>query len=300
MLQNIWGLPIVCYLFFGGLAGGLGFCASLTVIETGALVGKSVKRIAWTALCCIALGVLFLFFDLGNPIRVIGPRILFYPDSWISRGVWIIVAFAIALFVFILFISRRSSRLFMRLFRGYLGKRDILILIFAWILLVCSCALALYTGFLLGGSLGVPFWQSPFLPLLFLASSLGAGLALSMLVIWLNDKAHAAGVLRNLSIWSTVVMLVELALLVLLVTSSWLSSDSSVHQSAALLIIGDNSLAFWAIVIACGYVLPLAITVISAHTRYRGTVARLGFCECVLVGMFALRWCVVFSGVLVG
>lgn len=301
MLQSVWGLPIVCYLFLGGLAGGLGSCSALAVICAGASAGRSVRLCAWLSFACVAVGTCFLLLDLGKPLRAMGPAIFMHADSWISRGVWIISAFAVVALVFLLLVSRMSSSILARIFVGYRRVRDALIAGVAWALLVCGCLLGLYTGFLLGGSVGVPFWQSPLLPPLFLASSLGAGMAVFGMSLALVERGLPGRLKRFFANASLAVTIAEGACLLFLVGLSWGSSDPAVHGAAETLLFGRNATVFWFCSVVPGYALALPLGLLSRRERLRAvaSVLQTAECLCVLMGMFALRWCIVFSGLLV-
>lgn len=301
MVQSVWGLPIVCYLFLGGLAGGLGSLTGLSVICSGAAAGRTVKCCGWISLACVMVGACFLLFDLGSPIRALWPAILLHPDSWISRGVWIIASYVATLLALLMLISRTSSMILARLCKGYRTVRDNLILVFSWLLVICGCLLGLYTGFLLGGSVGVPFWQSPFLPLLFLMSSLGMGYVTFRMCAAHIECGEERRLTRIVSWAGSVILLAECVTLVLFVDLAWLSADPAVHGSADMLLQGSNAPIFWWLSMLPVYVLAPLSKFLSTRRFLYAYAPTLTVVECIfaLSGTFALRWCIVFSGMLV-
>ncbi len=146
-----------------------------------------------------------------------------------------------------------------------------------------------YTGVLLGSFATAPFWRTPLLPALFLASSLSCGIAgtvCSAVVfrVWEAFEGELGSLLRA----SRAVVVLEAALL-----ASFVAWAAKWYPAYGLrLVSGDLAQVFWAGLVGTGLVLPLALNLLRGRLPglriHPGAVALL-----VLLGGFLLRRCVV-------
>ena len=169
---------VVCYLFLGGTgAGALLVLCALGLLSTRAAALTRGGRLRATsayrrllvpgfasAFALLAVGAVCLAVDLGN---FDGALLLFVRPraTHLTVGAW---ALAAGLLLSALSCAAWSSACGWRLAvvraLGVLGAVDALV------------AMA-YTGLLLGGVGAVPLWASPWLPALFVVSSLSCGVA---------------------------------------------------------------------------------------------------------------------------
>lgn len=294
---------VVAYLFFGGAGAGACFVASLLAlrsprgavrnVEFAPYYGRFYVATYSCAAACLLVGAVCLSFDLGRfdalVVLLFSPRI-----SYIAVGSFAVLAcFALSLALVLAWLRIG--------WRGASDRR--LRAVFATqvaALLTSFCVMA-YTGLLLQSIGSVPLWNSPLVPVLFVASSASCGFALAVL------SAHVANVARpfdrTLSIIAkcdAALITVEVACLVALTVSA-LHVDAASQTQATLLasaenlVLGDFAPAFWLGLIAVGLVAPLLFDILWAKSSHSPRFA-LATCACVLVGGIVLRVCLVGAG----
>lgn len=294
---------VVAYLFFGGAGAGACFVASLLAlrsprgavrnVEFAPYYGRFYVATYSCAAACLLVGAVCLSFDLGRfdalVVLLFSPRI-----SYIAVGSFAVLAcFALSLALVLAWLRIG--------WRGVSDRR--LCAVFATqvaALLTSFCVMA-YTGLLLQSIGSVPLWNSPLVPVLFVASSASCGFALAVL------SAHVANVARPfdraLSIIAkcdAALITVEVACLVALTVSA-LHVDAASQTQATLLasaenlVLGDFAPAFWLGLIAVGLVAPLLFDILWAKSGHSPRFA-LATCACVLVGGIVLRVCLVGAG----
>ena len=172
MAELSWGILLVAYLFVGGMAGG-----SYIVAALADLLGKGKYRVlsksgVYVSLLSIIAGLALLILDLGrfevDPLTPLNAYVNF-PTSIMSVGTWIVTAFTI--------VSLLTSILWF--FQG----SDIIRKLLEVAGIVLGGSTAAYTGLLLAFSKGRFFWNTPYLPWLFIISGSLTGLAVSLFVI---------------------------------------------------------------------------------------------------------------------
>lgn len=293
----------MAYLFFGGAGAGACFVASLLSlrsprgavrnVEFAPYYGRFYVATYSCAAACLLVGAVCLSFDLGRfdalVVLLFSPRI-----SYIAVGSFAVLAcFALSLALVLAWLRIG--------WRGASDRR--LCAVFATqvaALLTSFCVMA-YTGLLLQSIGSVPLWNSPLVPVLFVASSASCGFALAVL------SAHVANVARPfdraLSIIAkcdAALITVEVACLVALTVSA-LHVDAASQTQATLLasaenlVLGDFAPAFWLGLIAVGLVAPLLFDILWAKSGHSPRFA-LATCACVLVGGIVLRVCLVGAG----
>lgn len=164
-------VPMALYLFLAGAGAGLSlwaFCLDCALLrksseELGAkLTVASSLSLGFVA---VGLGALLLWAELGRSDRVLG--LFFYPQpNVMSFGFFALLAFLV-------------SSAFQLALRVVFNLRVPVWVVAAvrWFCALSATAVVLYTGFLLRSWVGVEFWGSLFLPLLFAVSGLSSGLA---------------------------------------------------------------------------------------------------------------------------
>ena len=172
MSELTWGPILAGYLFLGGLAGGAYMVGALTDLfkkEKYAVLSKSGILASFVS---IVLGLVLLVFDLKRfevaPLVILNAYRRF-PGSIMAVGTWIITGFTLVSLVTVVL--------------WYLDGHELARKIVEVIGVILGLATAAYTGILLSFARGVPFWNSGFLPWLFVLSGLLTGLAISILLI---------------------------------------------------------------------------------------------------------------------
>ena len=299
---------VVCYLFLGGTGAGL--CLVLSVL--GLLVPRSClstppgvhlhpsaayRKLLGSGLVAafvlLALGIVCLVADLGNAERMI--LLLVHPTaSYLAVGSWALaacLALAAALGLAWLGVGVWNVAL-VRVVHVVAGLASLVVMV--------------YTGLLLQSLGAVPLWATPWLPALFVLSSLSCGMALVLAAAQLTGAASAfATVLGRLAAVDAAVVVLEALVLAAFVGTALagIGGDFLVDRtaealaaSAEALVAGEAAWLFWGGFVLAGLAVPFALDVALARLRRPRPALALVAAACVLAGGLAMRYCVVEAG----
>lgn len=281
-----WGILIPLYLILIGISSGCMIVAAGSAMMRKASGGNTFRILVAAAAACIILAPVALVFDLAQPARflyVISPA-NFNPRSAMSWGSLILVLHAVltlAAFVLLFFGKRAENqggdaRLSFPLPRPLLGM-----------CLVSGILLALYPGFELGVARENPLLSSDLLPLVFLASSVLAGLAIAWVAeATTTSRVEASGAGPN---WTAGVVVSATAVLALLV--AWSLSSLVANEPDAVLAAWSYS-PFSIVAVGLGLVVPLILAAVDG--RVKGSVPAVVANAMALIGCFAIRFAIVF------
>ena len=160
---------------------------------------------------------------------------------------------------------------------------------------ILAVATAGYTGVLIAVVNGVPFWNTPVMPVLFMASAMSTGLAVAMIGAAIIDISTIR-TLSNFALGHVIFLAVEAVVLMLFVFMS-LTRSVEAAASANILISGVLSPYFWALVVMVGILVPFVLSIVE-YLEY-GEMPKylvVGADLCVLVGGMSLRALIIFSG----
>jgi formate-dependent nitrite reductase membrane component NrfD len=319
MREPVWEYLIVNYLFLGGLSAGLYFTSALAawIQEDGRSAYPRIAR--WGALLApwpVGLGSALLVLDLGQPFRFWKIFFHFRWRSPMSIGSWLLVAFSVLSLAYLwawleqperqALVARIPGKLMARVparLRGWLAadasawRRGLAMAGFP-----LAVGVGIYTGVLLGAVQARPFWNTNLVAQLFLFSALSSGAA-ALVVARLLDKTpvelHEMRFLYSLDI---TLILLELFIVVPYLVHGSLST-LAVKQALGLVLGGPYTVAFWALFLGAGLLLPLAIELWefrpvilgrgAFHISPRWAAAAGGL---VLLGGYTLRYVFVFAG----
>lgn len=191
-----WHASYAVYFFVIGILAGLSFI-SYGSWRTPALRPLREKA-AYASFVLLALGGMLLIADLSQPLRflnILNPTYLNFtsPLAW---GALNIVAFSIASVLYILALRKGDEK-----------NGPLLALITA----LLALGLPIYTGFDLAVHQSRPVWNTPIMPVLFVAMAIASGSAAGVLMA--SGNADAQKVLREYMLWSAgavAVMLVSI------------------------------------------------------------------------------------------
>lgn len=219
---------------------------------------------------------------LGHPMRA-WRMLARVETSWVSRGMAGVVLFTVTAGLYLL----------PDLAPTHLWEQDSG---FGTVLMTLSMAAALwvatYKGFVFAAARGIPFWNSPLMPPLFIAYALRGGLAVLLLVAAAGGRFPALHSVEAVKLW-TVVSSAALVLFYI-----WVMSDAGVtaRQSVAEIIHGRASGAFYLGVVALGIVVPLAGGVVGFFTELPlSAVALIGASS--LIGDFSVTYVIAKAGI---
>ena len=241
-----------------------------------------VLRGGWV-ICAVtlALGILFLFMDLGRPDRVFA--LLTHPNlSAITVGAYALITALVCAFAFCL-LALNDEYL--------LRPRGIYAL--AAVGVVAGATVILYTGILLMEAPSVLIWMTPLVPALFALSSLSGGIACVMLAAaFANTRQVFSRVLIRLGDADTALIVAEL--LTLAAWLAWAFFAPGPDVSAKALVTGEFAPMFWLGLGGVGLVLPIILEQFLNYGNHK--TQTLMIAALVLVGGVLLRVCVVGAG----
>jgi formate-dependent nitrite reductase membrane component NrfD len=260
------GLLVVVAHFFSGVGAGAWLFSVALGFDAGLVI--SIAIVAGLA------GPAHLAF-LGRPQRFW--RMAVRPQSsWISRGVWGLAIFLAGAIPYALPPVRDSA----------IGP------VVLGVSLAGMAVVLAYQGFVYAVSRAIPFWRLPLLPVLYIAYGLRGGAAVLLVVGAVASDAFDIDLLEAIKLW----VVVSSAVLVLLYLALARSAGGSARRSAAELVAGKVSPAFYAGTVFFGLVLPIVLGVMGATTgTSRGLLAVIGLSS--LVGDFYIKYCIVKAAV---
>jgi formate-dependent nitrite reductase membrane component NrfD len=225
------GLLLIVAHFLTGSGAGAWLVAVLLDLRPGLVIGFFLA----------ALGALFHLLFLGRPERF-WRMMKGFATSWISRGI-----VGVTLFL-------ASAAVYLILALLGLGKTA-----FAGALLFLSVLGALwvvvYKGFVWASSKGIPLWNTPLVPVLYIAYALRGGTAALMLLAAAGSADAPLGFLEPIKLW----LAVSTAVLVLIYIDVMRGSGLTALRSVNLMLFGRVALPFYFGAVALGLIVPIAI-----------------------------------------
>src|SRR6516162_8377342 len=215
----VWTWEIPIYFFVGGLGG------MSPVIALGALLFHhfDVARTAmWIAAIASVLSPILLILDLGRPHLFINMLRVFKPQSAMSMGAWILVAFGMCVVPGLIALELQT-------FHPFGGALDQILGIAAGILMfgsaILGMLLATYTGVLIGAT-AIPAWflHHRLLPIHFGTAGLGSAAALLELL------GHRIAPLNAIGLFAAAV---ETVLLIWLSVDKHGVADRAIHEHSS-------------------------------------------------------------------
>ncbi len=254
MQECAWGWLIITYLFLAGVGAGAFLVAaassflapdwSLTLRRAGAMISGPL----------VALGTIFLLLDLEAGLWEPWRQIYLVSNlrSMISWGVIILSLFIPVSLLYaasVLDIPKVSLKL---------KKYEDLLWYLGSILAISTGG---YTGVLIAVANGVPLWNTPLLPVLFLASAISTGLGASLICAYIMEP-DAIKDMTNFAVTHIFFLIAEFVTLLLFL---FISKTRSIEtaQSTDLLISGVFSPYFWGLVVIVGILIPLVVSVLE-------------------------------------
>lgn len=266
-----WHSTYAIYFFVIGICAGLAFFSFLSWHKPE-LAGLR-KPAAYGAFVLLAIGGLLLIGDLSQPLRflnVLNPAYLHFtsPLAWGSLN---IVAFGVALAAYLLMLNKGDEKN---------GK------LLAVVVALLALGLPIYTGYDLSVHQSRPIWNTPVMPVLFVALAMASGAAASALLARGNAQAQAT--LRQYLMWS--VGAVGVVLIGILGTTNY--GGSAEELTYIILTTGTMGLIFVGLGVVAGTVAPVALLLAPVGQR-PATVALASLL--VLVGSAALRYAILMA-----
>lgn len=261
-----WHATYAIYFFVIGIVAGLAFLSFLSWHDEALRPIRA--SAAWGALVLLVIGGVLLIVDLSQPLRFLNILNPFYLNfgSPLAWGALNIVAFGIALVAY-LFVLRRG---------GGRGGRWL-----AAIAALLALGLPIYTGFDLTVHQSRPVWNTPIIPVLFLAMAIASGAAVASLLAGGNAATQAR--LRQYLLWSSAAV----AVMLVSILGTTHHGGSAQELTYLILTTGTMGLIFVGIGIVAGTAAPIALLLAPFGRQQLGVVLA-GLL--VLAGGMALRY----------
>ncbi len=288
MPESAWGWLIVVYLFLAGSGSGAFLAAvycdllapdwSKSLARAGSLIAGPLVTIGTV---CLVLDLEAGLWEPWRQVYLVGNL-----RSMIAWGVIILAVFIPVSFLYAAALNELT-------FVGKIAKKYIRILEYVGSFLAVSTAT--YTGVLIAVVNGVPFWNTPMMPVLFLASAISTGLAAAMIVAAIID-IRTIKTLSNFALGHVIFLAVEGLVLMLFVFMS-LTRSTEAAISANMLLTGALSPYFWVLVVVLGILIPFALSIVEYYEY--GEMPKslvIGSDLLVLMGGMSLRALIIFSG----
>ena len=287
---HIWHWEIPLYLFLGGLAAGILFFAALYVILGKEKKYKTAVNIApLVTPVLLILGLLALFIDLNHKPYFWQLYTTIKLQSPMSWGAWTLMLITPISFIWaalnIKEIFPRWDWKFSWLkdFEKWCRKQMIPI---AWITIILSVILGIYTGILLSAFNARPLWNTSILGPLFLTSGLSTGAAAIMLLSRDHDERKLFARIDLLLI------AIELFLITHMFMGFFASTQVQI-DAARMFLGGPYTATFWIFVVTLGLAIPAALEVMEIMKKEIPVIIPASL---VLFGGVMLRFIITYAG----
>ncbi|HHI82000.1 MAG TPA: hypothetical protein ENJ99_02500 [Rhizobiales bacterium] len=310
--ELLWGMVDITYIYLGGLAVGAFFISALLVLR-GKMNGAHLAAARYGALLApvaAIIGAMLLPTELTHPFRA-WRVYLNFASGWGSPmfyGAWLLILFIGTSSLYALTFLRKEAE---NNATWLAGRRAL-----ACIGLVIGFGLGIYYGVLHSAMPSRPFWNTPLLPLLFLASAYSTGIAgVILLRGLLHRKSTDHEIERQyqangyeLYAWVLALVTGQLVLIGLFILYGAGLGARSVEQAISVILpAGPLAFGFWVWVVVVGLIVPAAIALLYMSPKLfsHGTFTAPRFAEIILpaallFGGYMLRYIVVVAGQITG
>lgn len=269
-----WSASYSIYFFVIGISAALFFFSTLSWFSEAFVAIR--MRAFMASFVLMGAGGLLLVADLSQPMRflnVLNPAYLNFtsPLAWGSLN---LVSFGL---VSVLYFFAMAAENPIAKALGVIGS-------------LLALGLPVYTGFDLTVHQNRPVWNTPLMPVLFVAMSLVSGAAIATFLA--NGHERLLSWLRTIMLWSggaTAVMLISL-----LGTTAY--GGAGQELTFMLLTTGQLGAIFLGVGIAAGLALPIVLLLVPAGRSGSGLMAA---SLLLLVGGMALRYSILVGGQIV-
>jgi protein NrfD len=287
---HIWHWQIPLYLFLGGLAAGILFFAGLYYI-----LGKekefntAVRKAPFLVPVLLIVGLLCLFIDLRHKAFFWQLYTIIRLQSPMSWGAWVLMLVTPLSFIWCALHMKEIwpewdwKYAWLKALEKFLNRYKAAI---AWIMMLSSVILGIYTGILFSAFNARPLWNTSILGPLFLASGLSAGAAA---IVLLSKNTNERQVFAKIDI-----MLIGIELFLIVHMFMGFLASTQVQIDAAELFLGGSFTAvFWIFVVTLGMVFPAILEVLEIRKYHIPAVLP---AILVIFGSLMLRFIIAFAG----
>lgn len=287
---NIWHWQIPVYLFLGGLAAGILFFAALfTIIGKADKMPATVKYAPIVAPIALIVGLLALFLDLKHQLFFWRLYTTFRIQSPMSWGAWVLLAITP---LSIIWVASYAKELkpgwewkfrFLDTIENYIIKHRVEL---AWVIIVLSVILGIYTGILLSAFNARPLWNTSILGPLFLVSGMSTGAATILIMSKSADER------RLISGIDLLLIVIELFFITHMIMGFQAGSQTQI-AAAQLFLGGPFTVPFWVFVVILGMVFPAILEIMDRIGIHMPVIVPVIL---ILIGGFLFRFIMVEAG----
>jgi len=261
-----WHASYAVYFFVIGIIAGLSFFSFLSWHKPSLRPLR--EKCAYASFALLFVAGLLLIADLSQPLRfvnVLNPVYLQFnsPLAWGSLN---IVTFGLASVAYLMMLRKGDEKW---------GKT------LAAVTALLALGLPIYTGYDLTAHQSRPVWNTPVIPVLFVALAIASGSAVASLLTMGDEIARS--MLRQYLLWSTGA--VAVILVSILGTTNY--GGSAEELTFIVLTTGTMGLIFLGLGILAGTAAPIALLLAPYGRQQTGVVLA---ALLVLVGSAALRY----------
>ena len=274
---HIWHWQIPLYLFLGGLAAGILFFASLYAIRNESeKYPTAVKVTPIIAAIAIIIGLIALLLDLKHKLYFWQLYTTIRLQSPMSWGAWVLMAITPLSFIWVAIHLKEifpkidfKQKFFAIIYRFFVKELEADVnwewkfkwlirfekfiiknkINFAWVILILSLILGVYTGILLSAFNARPLWNTAILGPLFLVSGLSTGAAS---IMWLSKSHEEKKLFSKIDI---LLIVIELFFIIHLFMG-FMAGPQVQIESAALFWGGEFTVYFGLFVVILGLIMP--------------------------------------------
>jgi sulfite dehydrogenase (quinone) subunit SoeC len=227
-------------------------------------------------------GIAHLAF-LGRPERVLN-MIYRVRTAWISRGFVGLTLFLVGAVLYLPPLVLTGWPWAADSVPGYIG----------WGMAACGMVvLIVYMGFVYEASKGIPFWNSPLHPVLYMAYALRGGIAALLVTMALFDAPNA-GAAHLVTIW-TAITAVVIVLFTLEIQGALTGGNPAARQSVRDMLAGRMAVYFYVGTLLIGLVVPVVLLSGQIAQLSVGMLAAIGLFSA--LGDFFMKYTTIRAGI---
>lgn len=268
-----WHSGYAIYFFVIGILAGLSF------LSYGSWLTPALRplreKAAYISVVLLGVGGALLISDLSQPLRFLNTLNPAYMNftSPLAWGALNILAFGVCCVLYILALRKGDEK------RGKLLATATALL---------ALGLPIYTGYDLSVHQSRPVWNTPVMPVLFVALAIASGSAVGSLLAGTNDAAQK--VLREYMLWSTAA--VGVVLIGILGTTNY--GGAAEELTFDILTTGTMGLIFVGFGILAGIAAPVALMLLVPVGKQQQGILMIS-AVLILVGSAALRYAILVA-----
>ncbi len=267
--QYEWAWLITAAFFFGNVGAGLFLVSYFVGFSAGALAGL---------LSVVVLKTIAHVLFLGRPLRA-WRAVAQWRTSWISRGLIAIGIFVVCGFVYLL------PWLGVSALEGTTVKY-----VFGVAAAVAAGFVAVYDGFVLRASRGIPFWNSPLVPVIVACYAAIGGTTCALVLRVATGSDFSNGQIEAIEVGVLALNVVLVGLYAGWMRSRRGASALAVHRLTS----GRLGFAFVVGALVVGFAVALALAIAAATTDSTAVLALAAVAD--LAGHFTMFFALLAAG----